>query len=331
MDNTIMKVRDLSVQFRTEDGTFPAIEHIEFDLQEQQTLAIVGESGSGKSVTSLAIMQLLAENGKISSGEIFIDGQDILKLSQPEVQHNILGKKVSMIFQEPMTALNPILRIGEQIMETIIEHRRIPKAEAYEIALDTLKQVGIPSPEQRIRQYPHQLSGGMRQRVMIAMALVTKPKVMIADEPTTALDVTIEAQILRLLEELKEQYKTSILFVTHDLNVVADIADSVIVMYCGQIVEHGPVVDIFETPRHPYTQGLLATMPSLDNTGNLLPTIEGSVPGISKRPSGCYFHTRCKYAMEKCAVQSPPDFMVGNQKVKCFLYEEGTECKKTDE
>lgn len=257
MSKTILEVKDLSVKFRTEEGVFDAIEHINFTLEEQKTLAIVGESGSGKSVTSLAIMQLIAENGHISSGEIFVDGENILALSQPVVQHTILGKKISMIFQEPMTALNPILKIGDQITECIIEHQGSSKKEAYAIALDTLKQVGIPTPERRINQFPHELSGGMRQRVMIAMALVTQPKIMIADEPTTALDVTIEAQILNLLEELKKSYKTSILFVTHDLNVVADIADDVIVMYCGEIIEKGPVIDIFETPKHPYTEAFL--------------------------------------------------------------------------
>ena len=318
----LLQVKDLSVKFRTEEGMFFAVEHISFDLEEQKTLAIVGESGSGKSVTSLAIMQLLAENGKITSGEIFIDDEDILKLSQRQVQHSILGKKISMIFQEPMTALNPILKVGEQIMETIIEHQGASRKEAYAIALDTLKQVGIPSPEQRIKQYPHELSGGMRQRVMIAMGLVTKPKIMIADEPTTALDVTIEAQILNLLENLKETYKTAILFVTHDLNVVADIADDVIVMYCGEIIEKGPVADIFETPRHPYTIGLLATMPSLDNDNDILPTIRGVVPNITKRPTGCYFHPRCDHAMPQCAQRSPAVFQVGQQAVKCFLYEQ---------
>ena len=330
MDTTLLKVQDLSVKFRTEEGMFYAVEHINFELQEQKTLAIVGESGSGKSVTSLAIMQLLAENGEITSGEILVDGRDILKMSQPEIQHTVLGKQISMIFQEPMTALNPILKIGEQIMETIIEHRGISKKEARLIALDTLMQVGIPSPEQRINQYPHQLSGGMRQRVMIAMGLVTKPKIMIADEPTTALDVTIEAQILNLLEKLKKDYKTSLLFVTHDLNVVADIADDVIVMYCGQVLEQGPVVDIFESPKHPYTRGLLATMPSLENTEKVLPTIKGVVPGLSKRPSGCYFHPRCAHAMPRCSSQSPEMCKVGNQLVKCFLYETTNKDKETD-
>lgn len=317
---TVLEVKDLSVQFRTEEGSFHAIEHVSFKLEEQKTLAIVGESGSGKSVTSLAIMQLIAENGNITGGEIFVDGEDILKLSRKMVQHTILGKKISMIFQEPMTALNPVIRIGEQITESILEHQGVNKSEAYAIALETLKQVGIPSPEQRIKQYPHELSGGMRQRVMIAMGLVTKPKIMIADEPTTALDVTIEAQILNLLEELKKSYKTSILFVTHDLNIVADIADDVLVMYCGEVIENGPVVNIYETPRHPYTQGLLATMPSLDVGNRILPTIPGSVPNISKRPSGCHFHPRCAHAMPICSQRKPATYQVGEQQVKCFLY-----------
>ncbi|NCB01484.1 MAG: ABC transporter ATP-binding protein [Spirochaetia bacterium] len=329
MSKTVLEVKDLSVKFRTEDGVFDAVEHINFSLDEQKTLAIVGESGSGKSVTSLAIMQLLAENGHISNGEIFIDGVDILKLSQPVVQHTILGKKISMIFQEPMTALNPILKIGDQITECIIEHQKTNKKEAYEIALETLKLVGIPTPERRINQFPHELSGGMRQRVMIAMALVTQPKIMIADEPTTALDVTIEAQILNLLEELKKSFKTSILFVTHDLNVVADIADDVIVMYCGQIIEKGPVIDIFETPHHPYTKGLLLTMPTLeDHDSRILPTIRGVVPSITRRPSGCYFHPRCASKMDICVNQSPPVYKVGNSEVKCFLYSDEVQHEK---
>ena len=325
MSKTILRVEDLSVRFRTEEGVFNAVDNISFTLEEQKTLAIVGESGSGKSVTSLAIMQLLAENGHISSGEIYVDDENILKMSSSQVQHNILGKKISMIFQEPMTALNPILKIGDQITESIIEHQGTGKKEAYEIALDTLKQVGIPSPEQRIRQFPHELSGGMRQRVMIAMALVTRPRIMIADEPTTALDVTIEAQILNLIEQLKSTFKTSILFVTHDLNVVADIADDVIVMYCGQIIERGPVVDIFEKPQHPYTKGLLATMPTLEDHKGELPTIQGGVPSITQRPSGCYFHPRCPYRMKKCETQSPGVYTVGQQQVKCFLFEENNE------
>ncbi|MFW6290976.1 MAG: ABC transporter ATP-binding protein, partial [Spirochaetota bacterium] len=235
--NDILQVRDLTVQFKTESGTFTAIENVSFDLGEQRTLAIVGESGSGKSVTALAIMQLLAENGRITSGEIVLDGENILELPRREVQHRVLGQQISMIFQEPMTALNPILKVGDQITEVLLEHQHVTKKQAYARAIEVLRDVGIPSPEERIHQYPHELSGGMRQRVMIAMGLVSEPKVMIADEPTTALDVTIEAQILELLEKLKDVFGTSILFVTHDLNVVADVADDVIVMYAGQIVE----------------------------------------------------------------------------------------------
>lgn len=320
--STLLQVKDLSVKFKTSEGQYYAVEHINFELEEQKTLAIVGESGCGKSVTSLAIMQLLAENGIISSGEILIDDEDILKMDQHQLQHDILGKKISMIFQEPMTALNPILKVGDQIMESIIEHQGVSKKEAYAVSLKTLKQVGIPLAEERIKQYPHQLSGGMRQRVMIAMALVTKPKIMIADEPTTALDVTIEAQILNLIESLKEKYQTAILFVTHDLNIVADIADDVLVMYSGEIIEKGPVVDIFENPKHPYTAGLLATMPTLESRETILPTIPGVVPSITNRPTGCYFHPRCSHAMPKCAELSPPVFQVDKQQVKCFLFEQ---------
>jgi oligopeptide/dipeptide ABC transporter ATP-binding protein len=317
----ILTVKDLTVQFKTEEGIFTAIENVSFTLGEQRTLAIVGESGSGKSVTSLAIMQLLAGNGRITSGEIVLDGENLLKLPPHEVQHRILGQQISMIFQEPMTALNPILKVGDQITEVLLEHQQITKREAYQRAVEVLREVGIPSPEKRIDQYPHELSGGMRQRVMIAMGLVSEPKVMIADEPTTALDVTIEAQILDLLEKLKTTFKTSILFVTHDLNVVADIADDVIVMYAGQIVERGSVLDVFEQPRHPYTRGLLSAMPTLEGDKDDLPTIRGVVPSIANRPSGCRFHTRCDYAFDRCPLEAPPIYRVEQQDVRCFLFD----------
>jgi len=317
----ILKVTDLTVQFVTEEGTFTAIEDVSFTIGEQQTLAIVGESGSGKSVTSLAIMQLLAGNGRITRGEVVLDGESILELPEYEVQHRILGQQISMIFQEPMTALNPILKVGDQITEVLLEHQNVTRREAYERAIQVLREVGIPSPEQRIHQYPHELSGGMRQRVMIAMGLVSEPKVMIADEPTTALDVTIEAQILDLLEKLKTTFKTSILFVTHDLNVVADIADTVIVMYAGQIVERGSVTDIFESPKHPYTRGLLAAMPTLEGSEGELPTIRGVVPSIANRPSGCRFHPRCDFAHDRCLTEQPAMHRAGQQDVSCHLFD----------
>lgn len=310
------------MDFKTERGTFRAVENISFELEEKQTLAIVGESGSGKSVTSLAIMRLLAENGIIDSGRVLLRGEDILKYSELQMQSEILGQEISMIFQEPMTSLNPILKIKEQLIEGLRQHQKISKKEAYRLALDIVKKVGIPSPEQRLEQYPHQLSGGMRQRIMIAMGLICKPSIMIADEPTTALDVSIEAQILKLLEELKDDMDTSILFITHDLNVVYDIADDVVVMYCGQIVEKGNVDDIFESPKHPYTEGLLNAMPQIEQEVEVLPTIEGVVSPINNRPTGCYFHPRCKKATEKCKIQRPSTYKVGNREVRCFLYEE---------
>ncbi len=323
--NDILQVRDLTVQFKTESGTFTAIENVSFTLGEQRTLAIVGESGSGKSVTALAIMQLLAENGRITSGEITLDGENILELPRHDIQHRILGQQISMIFQEPMTALNPILKVGDQITEVLLEHQNVSKKQAYARAIEVLRDVGIPSPEERIHQYPHELSGGMRQRVMIAMGLVSEPKVMIADEPTTALDVTIEAQILELLEKLKEVFRTSILFVTHDLNVVADIADDVIVMYAGQIVERGSVIDVFENPKHPYTRGLLSAMPTLEGTSGELPTIRGVVPSIANRPPGCRFHNRCEFAWERCRVEPPAVHRVGDQDVRCHLFDPNAE------
>ena len=325
----ILRVQDLTVQFTTEEGVFTAVEGVGFSLGEQRTLAIVGESGSGKSVTSLAIMQLLADNGEITDGAIILDGENILELEERDLQHRILGQRISMIFQEPMTALNPILKVGDQITEVLLEHQRVSKKAAYARALEILRQVGISSPEKRINQYPHELSGGMRQRVMIAMGLVSEPKVMIADEPTTALDVTIEAQILDLIELLKTTFKTSIVFVTHDLNVVADIADDVVVMYAGHIVERGNVVDIFESPKHPYTVGLLAAMPTLDSTSDTLPTIRGTVPSIANRPHGCRFHTRCAHVMERCRTEAPQMHRVGTQDVLCHLYDPETTEKET--
>ncbi len=317
----VLRVENLTVEFKTEEGTFTAIEGVSFRLGEQRTLAIVGESGSGKSVTSLAIMQLLAENGRVTAGDIVLDGEHLLQLPPEQIQHRILGQQISMIFQEPMTALNPILTVGDQITEVLFEHQDISKRDARARAIDVLREVGIPSPEKRIKQYPHELSGGMRQRVMIAMGLVAQPKVMIADEPTTALDVTIEAQILDLLDTLKREFKTSILFVTHDLNVVADIADDVIVMYAGEIVERGSVLDVFEKPKHPYTRGLLEAMPTLSGTTGDLPTIPGVVPSIATRPAGCRFHNRCAFVHDRCRSESPAVHRVDEQDVRCHLFD----------
>lgn len=319
--NQILEVTNLSVKFKTEAGVFTAVENVSFSLGERRTLAVVGESGSGKSVTALAVMRLLEENSAVVNGEIILDGEDLLKLPRRDIQSRILGQKISMIFQEPMTALNPVLKIGVQITEVLREHRSITRREAYRQAVDILGKAGIPSPEKRIGHYPHELSGGMRQRVMIAMALAARPKVMIADEPTTALDVTIEAQILNLLENLKSSFKTSIIFVTHDLNVVADIADDMIVMYAGVIVERGDVLHIFEEPKHPYTRGLLAAMPRLEGTKGDLPAIRGVVPSITNRPSGCRFHNRCDFVHERCRREAPALHHLEGRDVRCHLFD----------
>lgn len=273
MADSIIQVRNLSVEFRTDEGTVKAVKNISFDIPRGKTVGLVGESGSGKSVTSLAVMRLIPNPpGKITGGEIIFDGKDLTKLSESEMRQ-IRGNKVSMIFQEPMTSLNPVFTVGDQIAETLILHQKLSKAEALKKSLDLLNQVGIPNPSERIKSYPHELSGGQRQRVMIAMAIACRPDVLIADEPTTALDVTIQKQILDLLADLQKQYKMSILFITHDLGVIADIADEVVVMYRGDIVEKGDTASIFQKPQHPYTKGLLACRPSLERNPLRLPVV----------------------------------------------------------
>lgn len=273
MAESIIQVRNLSVEFRTDDGTVKAVKNISFDIPRGQTVGLVGESGSGKSVTSLAIMRLIPNPpGKVTSGEILLNGKDLLKLSEPEMR-KVRGNKVSMIFQEPMTSLNPVFTVGDQIAETLMLHQNLSKADAMKKSLDLLTQVGIPNPSERIKSYPHELSGGQRQRVMIAMAIACEPDVLIADEPTTALDVTIQKQILDLLADLQKKYQMSILFITHDLGVIADIADDVVVMYRGDIVEKGHTSTIFTKPEHPYTKGLLACRPSLEKNPRRLPVV----------------------------------------------------------
>ncbi len=273
MSNTLVQVRNLSVEFRTDEGIVKAVKNISFDIPRGKTMGLVGESGSGKSVTSLACMRLIPNPpGKITSGEIWMDGEDLLKLSEAQMR-TVRGNKISMIFQEPMTSLNPVFTVGDQIAETIILHQKLSKSAAMAKALDLLKQVGIPNPEERIKSYPHEMSGGQRQRVMIAMAIACEPDLLIADEPTTALDVTIQKQILDLLAALQKQYGMSILFITHDLGVIADIADEVVVMYRGDIVEKGTAQQLFKNPQHPYTKGLLACRPSLEKNPRRLPVV----------------------------------------------------------
>ncbi|MBA9025186.1 MULTISPECIES: ABC transporter ATP-binding protein [Bacillaceae] len=311
MDN-ILEVKDLNISFHTFSGEVQAIRGVNFELKKGETLAIVGESGSGKSVTTKAIMRLLPpQNSEIKSGEILFDGNDLAHLSEKKMQ-KVRGKDISLIFQDPMTSLNPTIKVGKQIMEPIIKHQNASKSEAKKRALELLSMVGIPNPEQRFDQYPHQFSGGMRQRVVIAIALACNPKVLIADEPTTALDVTIQAQILELMKELQKKIDTSIIFITHDLGVVANVADRVAVMYAGKIVEIGTVDEIFYNPKHPYTWGLISSMPSLDSTEEALYAIPGTPPNLLHPPVGDAFAPRNEYAMQIDLEEQPPMFKVSD-------------------
>ena len=326
MRETILEVKGLKTYFYTEEGVVPAVDGLDFALRENETLAIVGESGCGKSVTSLSILRLIQmPPGKIESGEILFRGRDLLKLSADEMT-KIRGNEISMIFQEPMTSLNPVFKIGRQLMDVFRIHQGMGKEEAKKNAIRMLATVGIPSPEKVIGNYPHQLSGGMRQRVMIAIALACQPGVLIADEPTTALDVTIQAQIMRLLCQLKEQFNSSIILITHDLGIVAQIAENVMVMYAGQAVEYADVRSIYKDPKHPYTKGLLKSVPNIHETTDRLFNIEGTVPSAREYGEGCRFCTRCGCAMERCKTEMPPLYEIGGgRKVRCFQYREGAQ------
>ncbi|MFS8523226.1 MAG: ABC transporter ATP-binding protein [Limnochordales bacterium] len=317
----LLSVRGLKTYFQSEDGLVPAVDGISFDLERGGALGIVGESGSGKSVTSLSIMRLIpSPPGKIVAGEILFEGEDLLKKSEAEMR-KIRGNDISMIFQEPMTSLNPVFTVGDQIMEAIMLHQRLDKKAAREKAIEMLKLVGIPEPQRRVDEYPHQLSGGMRQRVMIAMALSCNPKLLIADEPTTALDVTIQAQILDLMRKLREELGTAIILITHDLGVIAEMVEEVIVMYAGQIVERTDVRSLFRSPKHPYTEGLLGSLPKLGQKTERLQTIEGVVPSPFNMPEGCRFHPRCKYARDICAVEQPELLKLAEgHEAACFIH-----------
>lgn len=305
MSERLLTVSKLRTRLVTEEGVFDAVSGVSFDLAAGETLAIVGESGCGKSLTALSIMGLVPNPpGLVTEGEILHRGHNLLSLSERELEQ-IRGREIAMIFQEPMTALNPVLSIGEQLMEGIAFHQGLRRSEARKQATDLLRLVGIPSAETRMREFPHQLSGGMRQRVMIAIALSCKPGLLIADEPTTALDVTIQAQILRLIKSLQQQLGTALLLITHDLGVVAGMADRVLVMYLGQVVEDAAVSTIFRHPRHPYTRGLLRSMPSLTASVARLHQIEGSIPSAARRPHGCPFHPRCPHADGLCQTEPP--------------------------
>lgn len=307
-----LEVKDLNISFHTFAGEVQAIRGVNFDLYEGETLAIVGESGSGKSVTTKSIMRLLPPgNSEIKAGQILFNGTDLAKASEKQMQ-KIRGKDISMIFQDPMTSLNPTMTIGKQIMEPLLKHQKLGKEEAKQRAIRLLNLVGISKPESRMKQYPHQFSGGMRQRVVIAIALACNPKVLIADEPTTALDVTIQGQILDLMKELQKKVDTSIIFITHDLGVVANVADRVAVMYGGKIVEVGTVDEIFYNPKHPYTWGLISSMPSLDETEEELYSIPGSPPDLLNPPKGDAFAARNPYALQIDLEQEPPMFKVSD-------------------
>ena len=320
MDKEItLQVKDLELWFDNDYGSVKILNGISFDVYKGETLGIVGESGCGKSVTSLAIMKLLQSPPARLAGSITLRGKELLKLSDRQMQA-IRGNRISMIFQEPMTSLNPVFSIGEQLIETFMQHQGLSKKAAWKRAEDMLRMVRIPLPEQRMKEYPYQLSGGMRQRVMIAMALACKPELLIADEPTTALDVTIQAQVLDLMRNLQQEMGTSIAFITHDLGVVSEMCDRVVVLYCGEVVEEAVADDLFETPLHPYTEGLLNTLPKFGVRGHL-ETIPGVVPPAGKFPKGCVFAPRCKYATERCHACKPALCELENgHKVRCFRY-----------
>lgn len=322
----LLEVKNLKTQFKTRRGMVTAVSDVSFGVNEGEVLAIVGESGSGKSVTSLSIMGLLAENAITSQGEIFYKGENLLKKTSDELRH-LRGNEISMIFQEPMTSLNPVKRIGDQLAESIMLHMHLNKKEALARATKMLEMVGIPSPAQRIKDYPHQMSGGMRQRVMIAMALGCDPKLLIADEPTTALDVTIQAQILDIIERLKDELGMGVLLITHDLGVVAEVASRVVVMYCGRIVEEASVEELFDGPLHPYTEGLLASIPKVEEERERLYAIKGMVPNPMDLPKGCSFADRCEKCMDKCKQVMPELQEINGRKVRCHLYEVAKEVK----
>lgn len=317
----LLQIVDLETSFYSSDGLVPVIDHVSFSINTREKVALVGESGSGKSVASYSIMGILGEKGKITKGNIFFQQTDLAKLSDGKFRQ-LRGKEMAMIFQEPLTALNPLLRIGTQITEMLIQHRKLPKKKAKQDAIELLREVGFSKPETSFNQYPHQLSGGMRQRAMIAMAISCKPKLLIADEATTALDVTLQAQILRMLSEISEKEQMAILFISHDLAIVAEFADRVVVMYAGQVVETSDVITLLHDPKHPYTKALLKSTISLDTNDTRLNVIDGSVPSPEERGTGCRFYPRCPNAMPVCAKTEPPAFQAGPSSVKCWLFDE---------
>jgi peptide/nickel transport system ATP-binding protein len=322
---SLLAVNNLRTHFPTRSGLVRAVDGVSFSLERGELLGLVGESGCGKSMTALSVMRLVSPPGKIVDGEILFDGKDLLKLSDYEMRQ-MRGDDIAMIFQDPMTSLNPVFPVGEQIAEALRLHRKMSRKEARQATIEAMREVAIPDPARRVNDYPHQLSGGMRQRVMIAMALACDPKLLIADEPTTALDVTIQAQILELLNELRRQRDLAVLLITHDLGVVAEVADRVAVMYTGRIVEESPVHELFARPKHPYTEGLLRSVPKLTRDHLVkqerLQTIEGVVPRPTDLPPGCHFAPRCQHRMPRCTEEEIPLYQIdGGVEVRCVLYD----------
>lgn len=321
MSDKLLEVKNLKTEFHLDKKILTAVNDVSFYVNNEEIVGLVGESGSGKSVTSLSLLRLLPENGKIAEGEILLEGRDLRKLNKREMR-SIRGSDMAIIFQDPMSSLNPVLRVGEQLMECTKLHLKYNNEQARKHAIDMIKKVGIPVPEDIMNRYPHQLSGGMSQRIMIAMAMSCNPKLLIADEPTTALDVTIQAQVMELMLELKEKNKIGTLLITHDLGVVAEMCDRVIVMYCGRIVEMANVKSLFENPLHPYTKGLIASVPKIGKNIDELPYIEGRVPDLSQLPKGCKFAPRCSVAIDKCHEIEPKLIYVGeNRQCRCHLVE----------
>jgi len=325
MSDKLLDIKNLTIQYKTEDGIVRAVNGIDLDLKEGETLGLVGETGAGKTTTALGMMRLIpSPPGEIVGGNIEFEGRDLLALSEDDMR-GIRGNKISMIFQDPMTSLNPVLTVGEQISEVILIHQDIKMESAIEKAKEMLELVGIPGA--RYGDYPHQFSGGMKQRVVIAISLACNPKLLIADEPTTALDVTIQAQVLDLMNNLKEKFKTAMIMITHDLGVVAQVCDKVAIMYGGEIIEYGKIEDIFESTKHPYTLGLFGSIPNLDSDVTRLSPIKGTMPDPTNLPSGCPFHPRCNKAIKLCAEQKPKQTNLDGHKVQCLMYEEETKNK----
>jgi len=322
--NPLLSIRHLATEFDTDEGRVRAVDDLSFDVQAGETIGIVGESGCGKSVTALSIMRLLPQPmGQIVSGEVIFQDQDLTQLTLPEMG-KIRGARIGMVFQEPMTALNPVHTIGRQLTEVLLLHEDISKAGAIKAGVEMLDKVGIPSPDVRMTEYPHQLSGGMRQRVVIAIALACKPALLIADEPTTALDVTIQAQILELIRQLQSDMGMAVIMITHDLGVIAETCEDVVVMYAGKMAEKGSVYDIFDRPKHPYTKGLLASIPTLDTPPkSRLSVIEGMVPGLLDLPAGCRFENRCPYRQDGCLSAPPPiEIVTDAHQVSCYRWQD---------